>query len=224
MDDQEVYKVLELKFGQRGLKLLLWVGCCGEFPMSLLVRYPGYYDYNRRIVTSLVREGYLKERKFRDYDNHVVRSLSLTKKGIEHIQAESPAHAELILSHELSPASGQGDWKKTLRLHRSAACFLAAHQAGAYWNPGEEKDVRSRTQLTYYGAYEFHTRYPLWNGQQGFQSFRHYGEMEQDLCSVLPGRSQYALGRSIGGVFSGSGTILADWTGTVFRREYPDRQ
>ena len=111
--------MLELKFGQRGLKLLLWVGCCGEFPMSLLVRYPGYYDYNRRIVTSLVREGYLKERKFRDYDDHVVRSLSLTKKGMEHIQAEAPAHAELILSHELSPASGQGDWKKTLRLHRS---------------------------------------------------------------------------------------------------------
>ena len=124
--------------------------------MSLLVRYPGYYDYNRRIVTSLVREGYLKERKFRDYDNHVVRSLSLTKKGMEHIQAESPAHAEVILSHELSPASGQGDWKKTLRLHRSAACFLAAYQAGAYWVPGEEKDERSRTQLTYYGAYEFH--------------------------------------------------------------------
>ena len=128
--------MLELKFGQRGLKLLFLVGFCGEFPMSLLARYPGYYDYNRRIVTSLVREGYLKERKFRDYDNHVVRSLSLTKKGMEHIQAESPAHAEVILSHELSPASGQGDWKKTLRLHRSAACFLAAHQAGAYWVPG----------------------------------------------------------------------------------------
>ena len=74
--------MLELKFGQRGLKLLFLVGFCGEFPMSLLARYPGYYDYNRRIVTSLVREGYLKERKFRDYDNHVVRSLSLTKKGM----------------------------------------------------------------------------------------------------------------------------------------------
>ena len=155
--------MLELKFGQRGLKLLFLVGFCGEFPMSLLSRYPGYYDYNRRIVTSLVREGYLKERKFRDYDNHVVRSLSLTKKGMEHIQAESPAHAEVILSHELSPASGQGDWKKTLRLHRSAACFLAAHQAGAYWVPGEEKDERSRTQLTYYGAYEFHTRFGMDN-------------------------------------------------------------
>lgn len=151
--------MLELKFGQRGLKLLFLVGFCGEFPVSLLARYPGYYDYNRRIVTSLVREGYLKERKFRDYDDHVVRSLSLTKKGMEHIQAEAPTHGELILSHELSPASGQGDWKKTLRLHRSAACFLAAHQAGAYWVPGEEKDECSRTQLTYYGAYEFHTRF-----------------------------------------------------------------
>ena len=123
--------MLELKFGQRGLKLLFLVGFCGEFPVSLLARYPGYYDYNRRIVTSLVREGYLKERKFRDYDDHVVRSLSLTKKGMEHIQAEAPTHGELILSHELSPASGQGDWKKTLRLHRSAACFLAAHQTSA---------------------------------------------------------------------------------------------
>lgn len=151
--------MLELKFGQRGLKLLFLIGFCGEFPMSLLARYSGYYDYNRRIVTRLVREGYLKERKFRDYEDHVVRSLSLTKKGIEQIQTEAPVHAELILSHELSPANGQGDWKKTLRLHRSAACFLAASQAGAYWVPGEEKDEHSRTQLTYYGAYEFNTRF-----------------------------------------------------------------
>lgn len=151
--------MLELKFGQRGLKLLCLIGYCGEFPISLLTRYPGYYDYNRRIVTWLVREGYLKERKFRDYEEHVVRSLSLTKKGIEQIQAKAPAHAELIHSHELSSASGQGDWKKTLRLHRSAACFLAASQAGAYWVPGEEKDARSKTQLTYYGAYEFNHRF-----------------------------------------------------------------
>ena len=155
--------MLELKIGQVGLKLLLRIGLCGEFPMSLLARFPGYYDYNRRIVTQLVREEYLKERKFRDYQNHVVRSLSLTKKGMEHIQTEVPAIAELILSHELAPANGQGDWKKTLRLHRSAACFLAAVQAGAYWVPGEEKDERSMNQLTYYSAYEFHTRFGMDN-------------------------------------------------------------
>lgn len=141
------------------MKLLWVIGCCGEFPMSLLHRYPGYYDYNRRIVTKMVRDQYLKERTFKDYRGHVVRSLSLTKKGIEQIKLESPLHAKLILSRQLSPVNGQGDWKKTLRLHRSAACFLAASQMGAFWWPGEEKDYRSKTELTYYGAYEFNTRF-----------------------------------------------------------------
>lgn len=151
--------MLELKYGQRGTKLLWVIGCCGEFPISLLHRYPGYYDYNRRIVTRMVREGYLKERTFEDYQHHVVRSVSLTKKGVKQIQLESPLHGKLILSRQLSPANGRGDWKKTLRLHRSAACFLAASQLGAFWWPGDEKDYRSKTELTYYGAYEFNTRF-----------------------------------------------------------------
>lgn len=31
--------------------------------MALLDRFDGYYDYNRRVLTELVREGYLKERR-----------------------------------------------------------------------------------------------------------------------------------------------------------------
>ena len=79
-----------MDYAQEQKMLLVLLGFCGEFPMSLLARYPGYYDYNRRIVTSLVREGYLKERKFRDYDDHVVRSLSLTKKGIRNYRLSHP--------------------------------------------------------------------------------------------------------------------------------------
>ena len=71
--------MLELKFGQRGLKLLFWVGFCGEFPMSLLARYPGYYDYNRRIVTSLVRESQTRMVIHRHRRNNLtVRLLSVS--------------------------------------------------------------------------------------------------------------------------------------------------
>ena len=48
-----------------GFRLLVFVGFCGEVPVALLRKTGGCYDYRRRVVTELVRTGYLKERKFR---------------------------------------------------------------------------------------------------------------------------------------------------------------
>lgn len=86
--------MLELKTGQRGIALLVYVGFCGEFPMTGLKMFGGYYDYNRRLVTQLVREGYLKERKLAGYDRRVVRSLSLTSKGMEKLRKENSPMAQ----------------------------------------------------------------------------------------------------------------------------------
>ena len=101
--------MLELKVGQRGIYFLIYVGFCGEFPIAGLKMFSGYYDYNRRLVTQLVREGYLKERKIKGYDRHVIRSLSLSAKGLAKLQDEDPSMAKLIAQHSLAPADGQGD-------------------------------------------------------------------------------------------------------------------
>ena len=52
---------MQLKNGCMAVKLLDFIGLCGEVPVSLVRMLPGYYDYNRRVVTALIREGYLKE-------------------------------------------------------------------------------------------------------------------------------------------------------------------
>ena len=69
-----------------GFRLLVFVGFCGEVPVALLRKAGGCYDYRRRVVTELVRTGYLKERKFRGERRRVVRSLSLTSRGLNQIQ------------------------------------------------------------------------------------------------------------------------------------------
>ena len=47
-----------------GFRLLAFVGFCGEVPVALLRKTGGCYDYRRRVVTELVRTGYLKERSW----------------------------------------------------------------------------------------------------------------------------------------------------------------
>lgn len=146
--------MMKLNVGQFGFWLLVFVGYCGEMPVSLVKKMDGYYDYKRRVVTRLVREGYLKERKFRAEQCHIVRSLSLTEAGLRQIQHLSPNHAEQIRRHEFAPRNGQGDWNRTMRLHRGAACLLAAMKLGAIWKPGKTRDAAHGKQLVYYSTYQ----------------------------------------------------------------------
>ena len=82
---------MRLNSESRGVKLMVLVGYCGEFPVALLDRLNGYYDYNRRVLTELVREGYLKERRMKAEQRHVVRSVSLTQKGLSLLRKVSLA-------------------------------------------------------------------------------------------------------------------------------------
>lgn len=89
-----------------GFRLLVFVGFCGEVPVALLRKTGGCYDYRRRVMTELVRTGYLKERRFRGERRHVIRSLSLTSRGLNQIQHLSPGRAEQIRARLLAPADG----------------------------------------------------------------------------------------------------------------------
>ena len=145
---------MKLNTEQFGFWLLVFVGCCGEVPVSLVRQMDGYYDYNRRVVTKLVRMGYLKERKFRTEQRHIVHSLSLTEEGLRQIQHLSPNHAAQVRQHWFAPKNGQGDLRRTLRLHRGAACLLAAMKLGAVWHPAKARDAAHRKELVYYSTYQ----------------------------------------------------------------------
>lgn len=150
---------MQLKNGCMAVKLMEFVGLCGEVPVALVRKLPGYYDYNRRLVTRLVREGYLKERRMKGYRRRIVRSLSLTETGLSQLQRVSPGQAQRVRAHVLAPENGHGNWKKTLRLHRGATCLLAAMKLNAVWQPGQQKEAALGKQLTYYSAYELATKY-----------------------------------------------------------------
>ena len=150
---------MQLKNGCMAVKLMEFVGLCGEVPVSLVRKLPGYYDYNRRLVTRLVQEGYLKERRMKGYRRRIVRSLSLTEAGLGQLQRVSPGWAQRIRAHLLAPENGHGNWKKTLRLHRGAPCLLAAIKLEAVWQPGRQKDAALGNQLTYYSTYELARKY-----------------------------------------------------------------
>ena len=150
---------MQLKNGCMAVKLMDFIGLCGEVPVSLVRMLPGYYDYNRRVVTALIREGYLKERRIKGYHRRIVRSLSLTELGSKQLQRVSPGRAQRVHSHALAPENGHGSWKKTLRLHRGAACLLTAMRLRAIWQSGNQKESATGEQLIYFSAYELTQKY-----------------------------------------------------------------
>ena len=157
--------MLRIKKGETAEKLLAFVGLCGEVPVVLLRQWDGYYDYNRRLVTRLVREGYLRERKMRGYKGRTVRSLSITDAGLGRLRDVSPVYADVIGRHVLAPEQSYGVWKKALRLHRGAWCLLTAMKLGAVWMPGKEKRKAQQSgRLCYFTAYEL-DRYYGWDNK-----------------------------------------------------------
>lgn len=99
---------MQLKNGCMAVKLLDFIGLCGEVPVSLVRMLPGYYDYNRRVVTALIREGYLKERR-KGCRRRIVRSLSLTELGSKQLQRVSPGRAQRV--HQSCAGSRERTWQ-----------------------------------------------------------------------------------------------------------------
>lgn len=143
--------MIRMESGSAALYLLRMVGLLGEFPISFLDQLDGYYDYNRRRITELVREGYLRDWKFM-YSRRTIHSLSLTKKGVNAIKEYEPRRYALMKQHLYAPENAKSDRKKALRLHRNAACFLmgvsVADKLAADCTPPADPD-----EIFYYSTY-----------------------------------------------------------------------
>ena len=140
-------------------RILVFIGTCGEVPVKLFRDWEGYYDYNRRLVTRLVREGFLLERKFTGCSREVVRSVHLSAAGLRKVEELSPAWGKRIREHRFAPEGGSSDWKKVLRQHRNAYALLTVRKLGARWVPRREKEAALGTQLVYFSTYELNRKY-----------------------------------------------------------------
>jgi hypothetical protein len=143
---------LDIRKNSKAAGILAMVGLCGEFPMSQIKRLSGYYDYNRRLVTRLVQGHYLRERKF-EINRKRIQSLSLTDQGLQEVKGCFPNVGELIKKTIISPRDGQGDWKKTLRLHRGAACIMTARHLDATIKAEPSASSPPPDKAYYYPAY-----------------------------------------------------------------------
>ena len=90
---------MKIRKGSAAETIMLVIGYCGEMPVSMLKMVGGYYDYQRRIVTELIRAGYLQERRFQSEDRHIVHSLRLSGAGMEVLKENCPVNAEDIEQH-----------------------------------------------------------------------------------------------------------------------------
>ena len=71
------FVMIRMESGSSALYLLRMIGLLGEFPISFLDQLEGYYDYNRRRITELVREGYLRDWKFKSSLRNQMKSLEI---------------------------------------------------------------------------------------------------------------------------------------------------
>ena len=150
------FVMIRMESGSSALYLLRMIGLLGEFPISFLDQLEGYYDYNRRRITELVREGYLRDWKFM-YSRRAIHSLSLTRKGLDAVKEYDPKRYALMKQHLFAPENAKGDRNKAIRLHRNAACFLMgtsiADKLAVDCTPPADPD-----EIFYYSTYMLNKR------------------------------------------------------------------
>lgn len=140
------------------LRILVFVGVCGEMPISALNFMHRKSPYCRKVVTKLIQEGYLREWIIKDYKHHVIRSLSLTAQGMETVDSLLPRIGRSIRQNVFSQGPAHGHSERALRLHRGAYCFATAALLWAYWLPVEKKIEHLGDCPVYFSSYELNKR------------------------------------------------------------------
>lgn len=140
------------------LRILVFVGVCGEMPIAALNYMHRKSPYCRKVVTKLINAGYLREWIIKDYKHHVIRSLSLTVQGLEVVDSLLPKIGRAIRENVFSPGPAHGHLDRALRLHRGAYCFATAALMWAYWLPVEKKTEHLGDCPVYFSSYELNKR------------------------------------------------------------------
>lgn len=128
----------------RLVSILWYVGYYVEFPVPLVDRIGGHWDWNRHVLCDGVRCGYLEVFRML-YRHRVLKSLRITQAGLQYLSEKSPQRfaevtarrSQVSLSHNYGP-------DRILRLHALATAAVMAERIGAVVLPAEKPTLLSK--------------------------------------------------------------------------------
>lgn len=192
----------------RLLELLWFVGYCIEFPTMLATRIDGHEDWNRHVMYRAIREGYVTLYR-KQVNRHVLRSLSITEKGLEYVAERDPEALALILARRSqSPQIYPSRVDKIQRLHALAIGLVMAYQAGAEIRADRKPSLRispdTRQQVEpnhayYYTASEIRSAITEYAPKTVLKSSRIIGVLTQGkrfYCLYYTGRTRMYWART----------------------------
>lgn len=215
--------MITCKKNDRLLELLWFVGYSIEFPTQLAVRIGGGAEWNRRVMYRAIQEGYVRLYR-KQYKRHVIRSMSLTRKGYEYIAQRDPEALAMIYSRVNSSERVFPGWTdKILRLHAIAIGTVMSHAAEAIIPISQKPSLMSPamratnavppdpTQIYYYASHELRVAIEEYSPESVSKGSRSIG-------IIVKGRCCYIL------YFTGTKTSLPPYllmapVGHILRRE-----
>ena len=122
------------------LELLWLVTYCGEVPVQVAGRIPGHLEWNRHVMYEAREKGYLDVYRAK-YRQRVIRSLRITRKGIEFVAKQVPDQMALLLARQAETETVHGNLEKTMRANAVATGIVMALNAGAELRPGAKPSL-----------------------------------------------------------------------------------
>lgn len=124
----------------RMVELLFYVGYCGEFPVHLVGRIGGHWDWNRHVVYRALDKGYVT--LFRGkYRQRILKSLRITDTGLDYLGTRDEKSARRVLAKMEENALGHSGIDKMSRAHSLAIGFVMSVNAGAVVFPEKKPSL-----------------------------------------------------------------------------------
>lgn len=179
------------------VRLLWFVGFCGEVPTGVAPRIGGSPEWNRHVLYRAVKLGYLTV--FRKEHNHrMVRTLRLTDEGLDYIGAYDAKALSYILAKSHGGTVHTNQIDKTLRNSAVATAIVMAYSAGAEILP-DRKPLLGKREKTNSAAI----------GKPVFYSAQ---ELRRGLALLDP-KTVPKTSRMLGVIVSGTSVYLLYYTG-----------
>lgn len=129
----------------RMVRLLWYVGYCGDFPAQLASRIEGHPEWNRHVMYAGLKKGYLVLYRVK-YRDRIVRSLRITEDGLHYLASKDPGGYNTVLAHKsvMQATHLSNAPERILRRHAEAISLVMAEHAGAAIMPDSKPSLRKK--------------------------------------------------------------------------------
>ena len=138
----QYYEVMPLLTNgfNRMIELLFFVGYCGEFPVHLVNRIGGHWDWNRHVVYHALEKGYVTMYRGK-YRQRILKSLRLTDAGLDYLGSRDEQSGRRVLAKLAENAQSHTGAEKISRAHSLAIGFVMSVNAGAVVFPEQKPSL-----------------------------------------------------------------------------------